>query len=332
MALADPQRIEALDPLDPLQLDAELSEEERMVRDTARAYAEGELLPRVTSAFLDERFDREIMSEMGALGLLGATIDPGYGCAGAQPCQLMVLIARAVERDRFGLSLCNVRCRARLVMHPIHAYGSRRAAAEISAQDWQPGELGRLLRTDRTRCRVSDPGVDEAPTPKQIGGWLYPQRREDVDHQLADRRHRSVVWAKSEAQGGVDPRLHRSKRGMKGFSTPKIEGKMSLRASVTGEIVLDSDVFVPEENTPAPTCQGLPGPFGCLNKRALRHCMGRNGGSGSSVSTAHAQVPAATASSSVVRSPPTRSSQLKLANMQTEIALGLQAALARRSR
>lgn len=257
MALADPQRIEALDPLDPLQLDAELSDEERMVRDTARSYATDALLPRVTSAFLDERFDREIMSEMGALGLLGATIDPEYGGAGLNYVSYG-LIAREVERIDSGYrSACSVQ--SSLVIHPINAYGS-----EEQKRKFLPG----LTAGELVGCfgltepdAGSDPGGMRTRAEKIAGGYrLKGAKMWITNSPIADV---FVVWAKSEAHDGAI-RGFLLEKGMKGLSAPKIEGKVSLRASVTGEIVMDG-VEVGEDAL-LPHVSGLKGPFGCLNR------------------------------------------------------------------
>ena len=316
MALADPQRIEALDPLDPLQLDAELSEEERMVRDTARSYATDALLPRVTSAFLDERFDREIMSEMGALGLLGATIDPEYGGAGLNYVSYG-LIAREVERVDSGYrSACSVQ--SSLVIHPINAYGS-----EKQKRKYLPG----LTSGELVGCfgltepdAGSDPGGMRTRAEKIAGGYrLKGAKMWITNSPIADV---FVVWAKSEAHDGAI-RGFVLEKGMKGLSAPKIEGKVSLRASVTGEIVMDS-VEVGEDAL-LPHVSGLKGPFGCLNRARYGIGWGAMGAAEFCYEAARnytgerKQFGRPLAANQIV--------QLKLANMLTEIALGLHTAL-----
>ena len=316
MTHADEQRIEALDPFDPLQLDAELSEEERMVRDTARSYAEAELLPRVTSAFLDERFDREIMREMGALGLLGATIDPKYGGAGLNYVSYG-LIAREVERVDSGYrSACSVQ--SSLVMHPINAYGS-----EEQKQRFLPG----LASGELVGCfgltepdAGSDPGGMRTRAEKIAGGYrLKGAKMWITNSPIADV---FVVWAKSDAHDGAI-RGFVLEKGMKGLSAPKIEGKVSLRASITGEIVMDG-VEVGEDAL-LPEVSGLKGPFGCLNRARYGIGWGAMGAAefcyeaSRQYTLDRKQFGRPLAANQIV--------QLKLANMLTEIALGLQTAL-----
>ncbi|WP_166945352.1 acyl-CoA dehydrogenase [Sphingopyxis panaciterrae] len=316
MALADPQRIEALDPFDPLQIDDQLSEEERMIRDAARAYATGELLPRVTSAFLDERFDREIMSEMGALGLLGATIDPEYGGAGLNYVSYG-LIAREVERVDSGYrSACSVQ--SSLVIHPINAYGS-----EEQKRKFLPG----LTSGELVGCfgltepdAGSDPGSMRTRAEKIAGGYrLKGAKMWITNSPIADV---FVVWAKSEAHDG-EIRGFVLEKGMKGLSAPKIEGKVSLRASITGEIVMDG-VEVGEDAL-LPHVSGLKGPFGCLNRARYGIGWGAMGAAefcyeaSRNYTLERKQFGRPLAANQIV--------QLKLANMLTEISLGLQAAL-----
>ena len=316
MALADPQRIEALDPLDPLALDAQLSEEERMIRDAARAYATGELLPRVTSAFLDERFDREVMSEMGQLGLLGATIDPEYGGAGLNYVSYG-LIAREVERIDSGYrSACSVQ--SSLVIHPINAYGS-----EEQKRKYLPG----LTSGELVGCfgltepdAGSDPAGMRTRAEKIAGGYrLKGAKMWITNSPIADV---FVVWAKSEAHDGAI-RGFVLEKGMKGLSAPKIEGKVSLRASITGEIVMDN-VFVPEENL-FPEVKGLGGPFGCLNKARYGIAWGSMGAAefcwhaARKYTLDREQFGRPLAANELI--------QLKLADMQTEITLGLHGCL-----
>ena len=316
MALADPQRVAALQWDDPFLLDAQLSEEERMVRDTARAYCTDALLPRVTRAFLDESFDREIMREMGQLGLLGATIDPKYGGAGLNYVAYG-LIAREVERIDSGYrSACSVQ--SSLVMHPINAYGS-----EEQKQRFLPG----LASGELVGCfgltepdAGSDPAGMRTRAEKIAGGYrLKGAKMWITNSPIADV---FVVWAKSEAHGG-GIRGFILEKGMKGLSAPKIEGKVSLRASITGEIVMDG-VEVGDDAL-LPDVQGLKGPFGCLNRARYGIGWGAMGAAEFCMEAARnytlerQQFGRPLAANQLV--------QLKLANMLTEIGLGLQAAL-----
>ncbi len=313
--MADPKPL-PFDWTDPFALDAQLSDEERMVRDTAEAYAQEKLLPRVTSAYLDERFDREIMREMGALGLIGATIAPEYGGAGLNYVSYG-LIARAVERVDSGYRSA-MSVQSSLVMHPINAYGSeeqrKRYLPKLASGEWV-GCFG-LTEPDAG----SDPGSMRTRAKKVDGGYLLSGAKMWITNSpIADV---FVVWAKSDAHDGKI-RGFILERGMAGLSTPKIEGKLSLRASITGEIVMDG-VEVPEENL-LPHAQGLGGPFGCLNR--ARYGIGW-GAMGAAEACFHAartytlerkQFDRPLAATQLV--------QLKLADMATEITLGLQAAL-----
>ncbi|MDX2209259.1 MAG: acyl-CoA dehydrogenase [Sphingopyxis sp.] len=316
MALADPQRVTALQWDDPFLLDAQLSEEERMVRDTARAYCTDALLPRVTRAFLDESFDREIMREMGQLGLLGATIDSKYGGAGLNYVAYG-LIAREVERIDSGYrSACSVQ--SSLVMHPINAYGS-----EEQKMRFLPG----LAAGELVGCfgltepdAGSDPAGMRTRAEKVAGGYrLKGAKMWITNSPIADV---FVVWAKSEAHGG-GIRGFILEKGMKGLSAPKIEGKVSLRASITGEIVMDG-VEVGEDAL-LPEVQGLKGPFGCLNRARYGIGWGAMGAAEFCMEAARSytlerqQFGRPLAANQLI--------QLKLANMLTEIGLGLQAAL-----
>ncbi|SDB55210.1 acyl-CoA dehydrogenase [Bauldia litoralis] len=301
---------------DPLAFDGELSQEEALIRETAHAYAQEKLQPRVLSAFRDERFDREIISEMGALGLLGATIPPEYGGAGAGYVSYG-LIAREVERVDSGYRSA-LSVQSSLVMHPIHAYGS-----EEQRQRFLPrlatGEIvGAFGLTEPDHG--SDPGAMEARAEPVDGGyWLTGTKTWITNSPIADVM---VVWAKSAGHDGKI-RGFLLERGMAGLLTPKIEGKMSLRASVTGEIVMDG-VEVPEENL-LPNASGLGGPFGCLNRARFGIAWGALGAAEDCWHRARQYV--------LDRSQfgrPLAANQLvqkKLADMQTEIALGLQAAL-----
>jgi glutaryl-CoA dehydrogenase len=301
---------------DPFDLDHQLTDEERLVRDTAEGYAHEKLLPRVTSAYLDERFDREIMSEMGALGLLGATIPHEYGGAGLGYVSYG-LIARAVERVDSGYrSACSVQ--SSLVMYPIYAYGS-----EEQRQKYLP----RLASGEIVGCfgltepdSGSDPGSMRTRAEKTATGYrLTGTKMWITNSPIADV---FVVWAKSDAHGGkirgfvVD-------KGLAGLSAPKIKEKLSLRASITGEIVMD-DVDVGEDAL-LPNVEGLKGPFGCLNRARYGIAWGSMGSAEFCYAAARQytldrkQFGRPLASNQLV--------QLKLANMATEITLGLQASL-----
>jgi glutaryl-CoA dehydrogenase len=298
---------------DPLNLDGMLTEEERMVQETARTYCQEKLLPRVTSAFLEERFDREIMSEMGELGLLGSTLPSEYG--GADLGYVAYgLIAREVERVDSGYrSACSVQ--SSLVMYPIYAYGSeeqrKKYLPKLASGEWV-GCFG-LTEPDAG----SDPAGMKTRATKVDGGYVLKGSKMWITNSpISDL---AVVWAKTDEaiRGFV------VERGMKGFSTPKIEGKVSLRASITGEIVLD-DVFVPAENM-LPNARGLSGPFGCLNRARYGIAWGAMGAAEDCWHRARQytldrkQFGRPLAATQLV--------QKKLADMQTEITLGLHGAL-----
>ncbi len=296
---------------DPFLLDAQLTDDERMIRDTAEQYAQEKLLPRVLSATREERFDREIMSELGELGLLGATID-GYGCAGVSHVAYG-LIARAVERVDSGYRSA-MSVQSSLVMHPIHAYGSE-AQREAYLPRLASGEIVGCFGLTEPDAG-SDPGGMKTRAIAADGGYrLSGSKMWITNSPIADI---AVVWAKLDGviRGFI------LERGMEGFSTPKIDGKMSLRASITGEIVMD-DVFVPEENM-LPNARGLGGPFGCLNKARYGIAWGSMGAAEDCFHRARQymldrkQFGRPLAANQIP--------QLKLANMETEIALGLAAA------
>ena len=301
---------------DPFALDAQLTDEERMVQGAARDYAQGELLPRITSAFLEERFDREIMAEMGALGLLGATIPEAYGGAGLGYVAYG-LVAREVERVDSGYRSA-MSVQSSLVMHPIYAYGTeeqkRKYLPKLATGEW----IGCFGLTEPDAG--SDPGGMRTRAQKIDGGYrLTGSKMWITNSPIADV---FVVWAKSDAHQGAIKGFVLEK-GMKGLSAPKIEGKLSLRASITGEIVMDG-VEVGEEAL-LPEVQGLKGPFGCLNRARYGIAWGAMGAAEACMHAARqytldrAQFGKPLAANQLV--------QLKLANMQTEIALGLQAAL-----
>jgi glutaryl-CoA dehydrogenase len=301
---------------DPLDLDGQLSEEEKLIRDTAYDYAQGSLLPRVEEAFLEENTDVKIFKEMGELGLLGVTISEKYGCAGASYVSYG-LVAREIERIDSGYrSMMSVQ--SSLVMHPINAFGS-----EEQKQKFLP----KLASGDFIGCfgltepdAGSDPGGMKTTAKKVDGGYELSGSKMWISNSpIADV---FIVWAKSDK--------HEKKikgfileKSMKGLSAPKINKKLSLRASITGEIVMDK-VFVPEENM-LPNVEGLKGPFSCLNRarygiswgvmgaaedcwhRALQYTLDRK------------QFGKPLASTQLI--------QKKLADMQTEITLGLHASL-----
>ncbi|WP_372965693.1 acyl-CoA dehydrogenase [Marinobacter sp.] len=301
---------------DPLLLSQQLSTEERQISEAARAYCQQELQPRVLSAYREERFDREIFSEMGEMGLLGATVAEEYGGAGLNHVAYG-LIAREVERVDSGYRSA-MSVQSSLVMYPIEAYGSEEQKHKF---------LPKLASGEMVGCfgltepdHGSDPGSMITRAKKVDGGYLLSgQKMWITNSPIADI---AVVWAKSEAHEGKI-RGFIVERGTKGFSTPKIEGKLSLRASITGEIVLD-EAFVPEENL-LPNVSGLKGPFGCLNKARFGIAWGSMGAAefcwhaARQYTLDRKQFGRPLAANQLV--------QLKLANMQTEITLGLQAAL-----
>jgi glutaryl-CoA dehydrogenase len=300
---------------DPLLLDGQLTADERQVRDAARAYCQEKLMPRVLMANRHETFDREIMNEMGAMGFLGSTIE-GYGCAGVNHV-CYGLIAREVERVDSGYRSA-MSVQSSLVMHPIHAYGS-----EAQREKYLP----KLARGEWVGCfgltepnHGSDPGSMVTRAKKTDGGYLLSGAKMWITNSpIADV---FLVWAKDD--GGVI-RGYLLEKGMKGLSAPKIEGKFSLRASVTGEVVMD-EVFVPEENLlPSSEAQGLAGPFGCLNKARYGIAWGALGAAefcwhaARQYALDRKQFGRPLAATQLV--------QLKLTNMLTEITLGLQAVL-----
>jgi glutaryl-CoA dehydrogenase len=306
----------SFDWTDPFDLEGELTEDERLVRQSARDYATEKLLPRVTSAFLDERFDREIMTEMGSLGLLGSTIPEAYGGAGLGYVAYG-LVAREVERIDSGYRSA-MSVQSSLVMHPIFAYGSeeqRRKYLPKLATGEMVGCFG-LTEPDSG----SDPASMRTRAEKVSGGYrLTGAKMWITNSPVADVM---VVWAKSAADNDAI-RGFILERGMKGLSTPKIEKKLSLRASVTGEIVIDG-VEVSEANL-LPNVSGQKGPFGCLNRARYGIAWGAMGAAESCFSAARQytldrkQFGRPLAANQII--------QKKLADMETEIALGLQAAL-----
>ncbi|MBB5020201.1 glutaryl-CoA dehydrogenase [Chitinivorax tropicus] len=298
---------------DALLLNDQLTEEERMVRDAAHAYCQEKLLPRVREANRHERFDREIMTEMGELGMLGATIQ-GFGCAGVNHVSYG-LIAREVERVDSGYRSA-MSVQSSLVMYPIDAYGStaqkEKYLPKLAKGEWV-GCFG-LTEPDHG----SDPGGMQTRARKVAGGWqLTGSKMWITNSPIADV---FVVWAKDD-EGEI--RGFILEKGMAGLSAPKIEGKFSLRASITGEIVMDQ-VFVADEQL-LPGVKGLKGPFGCLNKARYGIAWGAMGAAefcwhaARQYTLDRQQFGRPLAANQLI--------QLKLANMQTDITLGLQGAL-----
>jgi glutaryl-CoA dehydrogenase len=291
---------------DPLNFDSLLTEDERMIRDTVRSYCQERLMPRILDANRYERFDRAIMSEMGELSLLGPTID-GYGCAGVNYVSYG-LIAREVERVDSGYRSA-MSVQSSLVMHPIHAFGT---------EDQRQKLLPKLARGELVGCfgltepdAGSDPASLRTRARKVDGGYVINGAKIWITNSpIADI---FIVWAKDDYG---DIRGFILEKGMKGLSAPKIEGKFSLRASVTGEIVME-DVFVPEENR-FPEVRGLKGPFSCLNNARFGIAWGALGAAEFCFARARhytldrRQFGAALASNQLI--------QKKLADMQTEIA------------
>ncbi len=299
---------------DPLSLETQLSDEERMIRDAARGFAQDKLMPRILMANREERFDREIMTELGQQGLLGATVAEEYGGGGANHVAYG-LIAREVERVDSGYRSA-MSVQSSLVMYPIESFGTeeqkKKYLPKLASGEWV-GCFG-LTESDGG----SDPGAMRTKAEKVDGGYkLNGSKMWITNSPIADL---AVVWAKldGEIRGFV------VERGTKGFETPKIEGKLSLRASVTGEIALD-DAIVPEDAL-LPNVKGLRGPFSCLNKARYGISWGAMGAAEYCWMAARDY-----AMERVVFGKPIAGTQLvqkKLADMQTEIALGLQGALA----
>jgi glutaryl-CoA dehydrogenase len=298
---------------DPFLLDEQLEDDERMVRDSARAYCQEKLMPRVRDSHRYERFDREVMNEMGSLGFLGPTIQ-GYGCAGVSYV-CYGLIAREVERVDSGYRSASG-VQSSLVMYPIYAYGSeaqrQKYLPKLATGEW----VGCFGLTEPNHG--SDPGGMQTRARSVDGGYVLNGSKIWITNApIADV---FVVWAKDDA-GKI--RGYILEKGMKGLSTPKIEGKFSLRVSVTGEVVMN-DVFVPAENL-LPNVSGLAGPFGCLNKARYGIAWGAMGAAefcwhaARQYTLERKQFGRPLAANQLI--------QLKLVNMQTEIALGLQAAL-----
>ncbi|EAW40611.1 glutaryl-CoA dehydrogenase [marine gamma proteobacterium HTCC2080] len=295
---------------DPFELDSQLNDEQRMVRDSARQYAQEKLLPRVKDAFRNESTDPNIFREMGEMGLLGSTID-GYGCPGVDYV-CYGLVAREVERVDSGYrSMLSVQ--SSLVMYPIYAYGDdaqrEKYLPKLATGEW----IGCFGLTEPDHG--SDPGGMTTRAKSVDGGYRVSGAKMWISNSpIADV---FVVWAKTDddvIRGFI------LEKGMEGLSAPKIEGKLALRASVTGEIVMD-EVFVPEENL-LPNVRGLKGPFGCLNNARYGIAWGTLGAAETCWHTARQytldrqQFGRPLAANQLI--------QLKLADMQTDISLAMQ--------
>jgi glutaryl-CoA dehydrogenase len=298
---------------DPLGLEGELTEEERMVRDSARSFAQGNLFPRVLTAYREERFDRDVITGMGELGLLGCTLPEEYGGSGLGSVAYG-LISREIERADSGYrSMMSVQ--SSLVMYPIFNYGT-----EAQRRKYLP----RLAKAEIIGCfgltepdHGSDPASMTTRAEKVAGGYSLTGNKMWISNApVADL---ALVWAKLDGK----IRGFLVERGTKGFSTPTIEGKLSLRTSITGEIVLEGAV-VPEENL-LPNVSGLSGPFGCLNNARYGIVWGAMGAAefcwhrARQYTLDRKQFGRPLAANQLI--------QKKLADMQTEIALGLAGAL-----
>jgi len=301
---------------DPFLLVDQLSEDERLIADTARAYCQERLAPRVVEAYLEEKTDRAIFEELGSLGLLGVTVSDDYGGAGAGYVSYG-LVAREVERVDSGYrSMMSVQ--SSLVMYPIEAYGSeaqkKKYLPKLATGEWV-GCFG-LTEPDAG----SDPAGMKTRAEKIDGGYrLIGSKMWISNSPIADV---FVVWAKSAAHGG-EIRGFVLEKGMKGLSAPKIGGKLSLRASITGEIVMDG-VEVPEDAI-LPNVSGLKGPFGCLNRARYGIAWGVMGAAEDCWTRARQYGLDRKQFGKPLAA--TQLYQKKLADMQTEITLGLQAAL-----
>ena len=301
---------------DPFLLEDQLSEDERMIRDSAHQFCQERLMTRVLEANRHETFDREIFNEMGELGLLGSTIPEEYGCVGANYVSYG-LVAREVERVDSGYRSA-MSVQSSLVMHPIFAYGSEEQRMKYLPKLASGEYVGCFGLTEPDHG--SDPGSMVTRAKKVDGGYLVSGAKNWITNSpIADV---FIIWAKSD---GHDNKIRGFilDKGMKGLEAPKIEGKFSLRASVTGMIQMD-EVFVPEENL-LPNVQGLAGPFGCLNKARYGIAWGALGAAEFCWHAARQY----TMDRKQFGKPlaQTQLIQKKLADMQTEISLGLQGAL-----
>src|SRR5450830_948989 len=298
---------------DPLDLEGELTEEERMVRDTARGFAQDYLMPRVIAAYRDETYDPNMLPEMGKLGLLGPTIPEEYGGAGLGYVAYG-LIARELERVDSGYRSA-MSVQSSLVMYPIYAYGTEAQRRKYLPKLASGETIGCFGLTEPDHG--SDPGSMATRAEKAAGGYRLNGAKTWISNApVADL---AVVWAKlaNVIRGFI------VERGTKGFSTPKIEGKLSLRASITGEIVLE-DCVIQEDNL-LPNVRGLAGPFGCLNNARYGIAWGAMGAAefcwhrARQYTLDRKQFGRPLAANQLI--------QKKLADMQTEIALGLQGCL-----
>ncbi len=301
---------------DPFLLDEQLTEDERMIRDTARDFAQEKLLPRIVKAYANETTERGIFNEMGAMGLLGVTLPEEYGCANASYVSYG-LVAREVERVDSGYrSMMSVQ--TSLVMYPIYAYGSdaqrKKYLPKLATGEW----IGCFGLTEPDAG--SDPAGMKTRVEKVADGYKLNGAKMWISNSpIADV---FIVWAKSAAHNN-DIRGFILEKGMKGLSAPKIEGKLSLRASITGEIVME-DVIVGEEHL-LPNVSGLKGPFGCLNRARYGISWGVLGAAEDCMHRARQYT-----LDRVQFGKPLAQTQLiqkKLADAMTEIALGLQGSL-----
>lgn len=301
---------------DAFLLDDQLSEDERLIRDTARQYAQEKLLPRVSEAYLEEKTDRSIFNEMGELGLLGVTVPEDYGCAGANYVSYG-LVAREVERVDSGYrSMMSVQ--SSLVMYPIYAYGDenqrKKYLPKLGSGEW----IGCFGLTEPDAG--SDPAGMKTRAEKVADGYKLTGSKMWISNSpIADV---FVIWAKSAAHDN-QIRGFILEKGMKGLSAPKIGGKLSLRASITGEVVMDG-VIVPEENL-LPNVSGLKGPFGCLNRARYGISWGVMGAAEDCFHRARQYGLDRKQFNKPLAQ--TQLYQKKLADMLTEITLGLQGSL-----
>jgi len=298
---------------DPFKLTTQISDDERMIMEAAHDYCQGELVSRVQMANRNEEFDPEIMRELGRLGMLGVTLPEEYGCSNASHVAYG-LVAREVERVDSGYRSA-MSVQSSLVMHPIYAYGSEEQRKKYLPKLATGEFIGCFGLTEPDAG--SDPGSMRSKAVKADGGYILNGAKMWITNSpIADI---FIVWAKldGEIRGFI------LERDMKGLSAPKIEGKFSLRASVTGEIVME-DVFVPAENM-LPNAKGLAGPFGCLNKARYGIAWGAMGAAEACWLAAHSYVMDRTQFGRPLAA--TQLIQKKLADMETEISLGLQGCL-----
>jgi glutaryl-CoA dehydrogenase len=301
---------------DAFLLEFQLTEDERMIRDTARQYAQDRLLPRVTDAYLEEKTDREIFRQMGELGLIGVTFPEEYGCADAGYVSYG-LVAREIERVDSGYRSMNS-VQSSLVMYPIYAYGDetqrKRYLPKLASGEW----IGCFGLTEPDAG--SDPGGMKTRAEKVADGYRLTGTKMWISNApIADV---FVIWAKSAAHDN-QIRGFILEEGLKGLSAPKIKGKLSLRASITGEVVMDGVVV--SESALLPNVSGLKGPFGCMNRARYGISWGAMGAAEDCFHRARQYVLDRKQFGRPLAA--TQLVQKKLADMQTEIALGLQASL-----